>query len=462
MKLPLPISTYKLAESQAGAQRLVNCYVEQSEAKGPVLLRRSPGIRPWITAGEQGRGLHTDPRTGRLYAASGSGFYRISSAGVASLLGSISGSGRVSMDSNVDSVVIVANPSAFYYNGTFGQINDPDFIARGASHVVFLGNWMIFLEPGSGRQFGADFGTVTNFNALNFATAEGSPDNTLQIISDKQQLIQLGALSTEIAANTGAAGYPFERLGSGGDFNLGTISAFGAALVDNSFVFPASDLTVRILRGITPTRISTHAVEQAIQQLTRKDDAFGLSCTLNGHLFYLLNFPTGERTFAYDVTSQQWHELGGHYQENWPGVSIASAYGKILVQDGATGRIGELDPTYHAHWDQPQVMQWTYRNVYAENETAYHDRLEIIFQKGTGLISGQGSDPQVMLDMSDDGGETWRTLPPRSLGMIGQYKARAYWDRLGSSKDRVYRASVSDPVITTVLDTQLYTRGGRV
>jgi hypothetical protein len=321
---------------------------------------------------------------------------------------------------------------------------------------------MIFLEPNSGRQFGADFGTVTNFNALNFATAEGSPDNTKQIISDKQQLIQLGSLSAEIAANTGAAGYPFERLGSGGDFNLGTIAAFGAALIDNSFAFPASDLTVRILRGITPTRISTHAIEQEIQTLTRKDDAIGLSFTLNGHLFYLLNFPSGERTFIYDITSQQWHELGGYYEQNWPGVSAAAAYGKIFVQDGSSGRIGTLDPTYYTHWDRPQLMQWTYQNVYSENETAFHDRLEIVFQKGTGLISGQGSDPKVMLDISDDGGMTWRTLPPRDIGMIGQYKARAYWDRLGSSKDRVYRASVSDPVITTVLDTQLYTRGGRV
>lgn len=462
MKLPLPFSSYKLETPQASSRQLVNCFVEQADAKGPTLLKRAPGIRAWGEAGTMGRGLHTDPRTGLLYAASGSYLYRVSSTGVATQLGAISGSGHVSMDSNIDSVVVVTNPDAFYYNGTFGQITDPDFVDRGASHVVFLGNWMIFLEPESGRQFGADFGTVTDFNALNFATAEGSPDNTLQIISDKQQLIQLGALSAEIAANTGAAGYPFERLGSGGDFNLGTVAAFSAALIDNSFSFLASDLTVRLLRGITPVRISTHAIEQAIRALTRKDDAIGLPFTLDGHLFYVLNFPSGERTFIYDVTSQQWHELGAYYNQNWPGVSIAAAYGKILVQDSATGRIGELDPTYRAHWDEPQVMQWTYQNVYAENETAAHDRLEIIFQKGVGLVSGQGSDPVVMLDISDDGGMTWRTLPPREIGKIGQYRARAYWDRLGQSRDRVYRCSVSDPVVTAVLDTQLYTRGGRL
>ena len=461
MKLPLPISTYRLDATQASARRLVNCYIEQVDAKSPVLLRRSAGIRPWTTAGNAGRGLHTDPRTGTLYAASGNTLYSVSESGLATSLGAIAGSGLVSMDSNVDSVVVVTNPNAYYYNGTFGQITDADFTARGASQVVFLGNWMLFLEPSSGRHFGADFGTVTNFNALSFATAEGSPDNTKQLLSDKQQLVQLGTNSTEIAYNSGRSGYPFERLPSGGDFNLGTPADRSGALVDNTFGFLASDLTVRMLRGVTPTRISTHAIEESIRSLARRDDAIGLAFTLNGHLFYALNFPSGERTFICDLTTQQWHEADSYLGQNWQVVSIASAYGKILVQDGE-GRIGELDPKYYQYWTDPQVMAWTYQSVYAENETAFHDRLEIIGTKGVGLLTGQGSDPQIMLEVSDDGGKTFRMFSSRSLGRIGEYRWRCFWDRLGSSKDRVYRCSVSDPAEVVIMDTQLYTRGGRV
>jgi len=462
MKLPLPISTYKLDATQASARRLVNCYIEQVDAKSPVVLKRSPGIKPWGTVGTKGRGLHADTRTGKLYAASGNSLYRVSTDGIGTALGTIIGDGMVSMDNNIDSVVCVTNPQAYYYNGTFGQITDPDFTSRGASQVKFLGNWMLFLEPDSGRQFGANFGTVTNFDALNFATAEGSPDNTNQILSDKQQLVQLGSVSTEIAYNSGRSGYPFERLPSGGDFNLGTPATMSGALIDNTFGFLASDFTVRLLRGVTPVRVSTHAIEEAIRSLERKDDAIGLAFTLTGHLFYALNFPSGERTFVYDVTTQQFHEVGSYIDQNWQVVSVAAAYGKILVQDGATGRIGELDPGYYAHWDEPQVMSWTYQSVYAENETAFHDRLEIIGTKGVGLISGQGFDPQIMLEVSDDGGKTFRMFSSRSLGKMGEYKWRVFWDQLGSSKDRVYRCSVSDPVEVAIMDTQLYTRGGRV
>lgn len=464
MKLPLPFATYALEARQASAKRLVNCAIEMMpDGKGPTLLRRTPGIKAWSTAGTAGRGMHVDPANGTLYAVSSDTLYKVNSAGAAISLGAVSGSGIVSMDSNVSTVVVVAEPNGYYYDGsTFGQITDVDFTSRGASQVNFLGNWLLFLEPSSGRVFGADFGTATSFNALNFFTAEGSPDNTQQIITDKEQLVQLGTSSVELAYNSGRSGFPFERVPSGGSFNLGALAKRSAVLRDNSFDWLASDLTVRTLRGVTPTRISTHAVEEAITSFSTRSDAVGMAFTVNGHLLYALTFPSAGRTFCHDGTTKQWHELDSYLGENWQPVSIVSAYGKTLVQDGATGRIGELSTTTYAYWDDPQVMQWTYASVYADGALAFHDRLEIIGEKGVGLISGQGSDPQIMLEVSDDGGKTFRMYPPRSLGRIGEYRWRVVWDRLGSSRDRAYRCSVSDPVAVTVTDTLLEVRGGRL
>lgn len=463
MKIPLPFDTYALEARQASAKRLVNCAIEEMpDGKGPTLLRRAPGIKAWGSAGTAGRGMHVDPATGRLYAVSGNALHYVDSSGAAIVLGSITGAGIVSMDSNLDTIVVVAEPHGYYYNGTFGQITDPDFTARGASQVNFLGNWMLFLEPGSGRVFGADFGTATSFDALNFFTAEGSPDNTQQIITDKEQLVQLGTGSVELAYNSGRSGFPFERVPSGGTFNLGTVAARSCALRDNSFDWLASDLTVRTLRGVTPTRISTHAIEEAITSFATRSDAIGMAFTVNGHLLYALTFPSAGRTFTHDGTTKQWHELDSYLGQNWQPVSIVSAYGKTLVQDGATGRIGELSASTYAYWDEPQVMQWTYRSIYADGAMAFHDRLEIIGEKGVGLISGQGSEPQIMLEVSDDGGKTFRMYPPRSLGRIGEYRWRVVWDHLGSSRDRAYRCSVSDPVAVTVTDTLLEVRGGRL
>jgi hypothetical protein len=47
------------------------------------------------------------------------------------------------------------------------------------------------------------------------------------------------------------------------------------------------------------------------------------------------------------------------------------------------------------------------------------------------------------------------------MGKIGKYRTRVIWTRLGSSDDRVYRQSISDPVRRAILDTQLEVEGGR-
>jgi len=462
MKLPLPFATYELDATQASPKRLVNCAIEAvPDGKGPDLLRRTEGIKSWGTVGTLGRGLHVHLATGQLYAVSGNSLYSVNPSGTGTALGTIPGTGLCSIDSNIDTVVVIAEPDGYYYNGTFGQITDPDFTERGASQVVFLGNWMIYLEPNSGREFGADFGTAVNFDALNFATAEGVPDNTQQLLSDKQQLVQFGSASVEIAYNSGRAGYPFERIPSGGDFSLGTAAARSGALADNTFIWLASDLTVRALRGVTPQRISTHAIEQQILGLSRKDDAIGLSFTITGHIFYVLTFPADRRSFVYDITTQQWHERESWLKGRWRPVSYAFAYGKHLVQDFETGRIGELDPKTKSEWGDPQLMQWTYPTTYAEGAEMIIDRLEIMGEKGVGLITGQGSQAEVTLEVSDDGGKTWFIYPQRDFGRMGEYKARTYWDGLGSAREWTPRCTVSDPMTTVITDTQLYARGGR-
>jgi hypothetical protein len=81
---------------------------------------------------------------------------------------------------------------------------------------------------------------------------------------------------------------------------------------------------------------------------------------------------------------------------------------------------------------------------------------------GVGLTTGQGSIPEVMLDYSDDGGQTWDSMPNRTLGPIGEYRQKVTWDRIGSAQQRVYRAAVSDPVRVNITDTILTVRGGRV
>lgn len=82
----------------------------------------------------------------------------------------------------------------------------------------------------------------------------------------------------------------------------------------------------------------------------------------------------------------------------------------------------------------------------------YVSHFQLDLETGLGRTTGQGIDPQIMLQYSDDGGHTWSNELWVSAGVRGAYAWRAIWRRLGRSRDRVWRVTMSDPVPWRLLD----------
>jgi hypothetical protein len=291
MRFQLPIASTRLRSRPSSTARLINCYAEllPQDAKNSILLSRSAGTTSWTTVGNGViHGMHA--ALSSLFVVSGTKLYKVNSAGSATELGDIGTVGNLDIDSNGSSVVVVNEPDAYYYDGTtFGQITDADFTSRGAADVEFVDNWLLFREPDSGRFFGADLGSATSFDALNFATAEGFPDDLVGLKVDHRDVMLFGSKTVELWTNTGIAGFPFERT-INGLIEIGCLNGRTVAKQDNSVFWLADDYTVRRLEGTTPQRISTHAVEQSIVDATiSAGRAFAYS--QDGHLFYLLTFP---------------------------------------------------------------------------------------------------------------------------------------------------------------------------
>jgi len=459
-RLSLPFESY--SNPPASTAKMLNCYIEQlpPDAKTPTLLTRSPGVSSWSTVGNGP--IHAMIQAfGYLFVVSGTKLYRVDSNKTATELGDIGpvSANGLDIDRNATSVVVVNTPNAHYYDGTtFAQISDTDFTSRGATDVEFDSNFLLFIEPDSGRFFGSDLGDETSYDALNFATAEAVPDKLVGMKVDHQQVVLLGEESIEIWQNTGIAGFPYERV-TNGFVEIGCFNGRTVAKLDNSVVWLANDYTVRRLNGVTPVRISHHGVEQSIQTASIAS-ARAYSYTRSGHLFYVLTFP--EITWVYDATTQKWHERQTYGHNNWHAHCHAQAFGLELVGSSVSNEIGELRSDTYTEFGGTQRAHWTYQPIYSEGVTAFHDRLEIVCKTGVGTTTGQGSDPQIMLDYSDDGGITWVSLPNKSLGPLGQYRKKVEWRALGSSPQRVYRAAVSDPVEIQIVDTVADVRGGRV
>jgi hypothetical protein len=456
--IQLPAHSYRSRAPRAGVQRLVNCYPRQGEQKGAVHIFGSPGISAFGTAGD-------GPQRGaiifqeRLHVLSGPNLYRIAQNGSATFLGSIPGTGDAPMAENGSELVILSGGQGYVYDGSIQAITDPDF--RDASDCVFSDNFILFVEQSSGRFFSSDLLNAESYDSLNFATAESNPDELVGIEADHGQVFLAGRRSCEIWENRGGSGFPFARTFNG-VIEIGCGAGKSISKGDNVLFFIDNTRIARMLEGVKPVRISQHGVEQAWANYSTIEDAEGQIYTLDGHLCWVLNFPTAEATWVYDLTTQEWYELESYGSTMWRVKWIQHCYGKILCGDRESGLIGEIDPDVFSEWGDPIVASWTYPAIYGEGRQAAHHRLQTILETGVGLQSGQGSDPRIMLEISDDGGRTFDHAPTRSMGAIGKYRTQVVWDRLGSSDDRVYRQSISDPVRRAILDTQLEVTGGRL
>lgn len=451
MRLPLPLSTYS-----AAGTRLLNFSVEAvPQGKNPVVGRHAPGVAAFATVGlGPFRGAVT--WNDKVYVISGEIMYSVTEAGTVTELGYVFGSGRESMSANRLNVMTA---SGYYTDGvTVSRITDPDFVP--GSVVDFLDNYLIFLLPDSDTFAISALNSTTDYDALDFAIAEAKPDKLVGLLVDHNQIVLAGTESIELYWNSGATGFPFERVPDG-VVEIGCLAGRTLASLDNSVFWLASDMTVRSLRDRTPVRVSQHGVERALASygdVIRTSYAF--SYTLDGHLCYVLTVP-GVATWVYDATTQQWYERASLGSDSWMVEGAVKAWGKTWVFD-ASARMGQLSGTTYAEWGATIRKEWQYPAVYAERVMAAHSRFESAVRPGVGLVTGQGSDPQVGLDFSDDGGNTWVNLPTRSMGAMGKFQARQFWTGLGSSRDRIYRQWVSDPVPVVLEDAVVEVSGGRL
>lgn len=442
------VQSYQSRSLDLSAQRLVNLYAESApaDAKAPVSVFGSPGIRTFATAGVGPiRGMHVMGSV--LYVVSGTALYSVTAAAVATNLGSIAGVGRVSMADNGTQLCIVNGAQGYIYTTSGGlvQITDPDFQA--ADTVTYQDGYFIFSRAGTGQFFISALNDGTAYSATDFATAEGNPDNLVAVKSNHRELCLLGEKTMEFWFNSGDT-FPFDRI-SGSFQERGCAAAHSVADEDNTLFWLADDLTVRRAEGYRPVRISTHAMEDAIEKYTNVSEAFGFFYTIGGHKLYHLTFPN-QATWVYDIATGMWHERESFGLSHWRANSYASVYGTHLVGDTESGTIGELDLDEFQEYGstmQGIATSAPIAKASSDKRRLFMSRFELDIESGVGLTTGQGSDPQVELDWSDDGGHTWSNRKPwRSMGALGKRRTRLIWRRMGSFRERVLRVTVADPV----------------
>ena len=474
MKSPILGSSYVARSVNAADNRMVNLFPEivPEGGKEAAFLQRAPGLRLLTTVGTGPiRGVNT--YGGYLYVVSGDTLYKVDSSYAITSIGMVSGAtGQVSMANDGNHLFVACNGPSYVYNATtsaFGQITDPDF--PGALTVSYLDGYFVFIEPNSQRVWVTALYDPTSIDPLDFASAEADPDGLVSSIVDHSEVWLFGTNSVEVWYNSGNTDFPLQRIQ--GAFNeIGCAATFSVAKLDNGLFWLGQDARgqgiVYRANGYTGQRISTHAVEWQIQQYGNISDAVAYTYQQDGHSFYVLNFPSANATWVYDVSTQAWHERAGWINGQFTchrGICQTFFNDLITVGDYQNGNLYTYDLDVYADHDRVQkwLRSWRALPTGQNNlkRTAQHS-LQLDCESGVGLVTGQGSDPQVMLRWSDDGGHTWSDEHWTTMGQIGQYFTRVIWRRLGMTlklRDRVYEVSGTDPVKIAIVGAELLISG---
>ncbi len=437
---------------------LINLYWEKggAGAKSDGVLLGTPG-KPLFAAlgGNPIRGLFATGK-GRLFAVTENKVYECFYNGTFILRGNISSfTGPVSMvDSEVE-LGIVDGIGGWLVNladNTLAPITNPDF-PNGTKTIYYKDGAFFCPVPDTGffRFSGVQDGQA--WNMFDEASAEGFTDPLQAVVPVQGQLCALGSISTQFFGNTGDGEVPYAPI-PGSASAIGCLAPFTPVLIRTSIFFLGASALgspgVFFTNGYTVDRISTPAVDADIAKWTDRENATGLGYEQAGHTFYEISSRDGRVSHVYDVTAQVWATRqsrnpitgqNGRDVAEWH----AYAFGKNLVGDYRTGKLYELSLTDFRENGAFIIKERTGGVLSSKGKRIFIARFGLDAQMGVGAGDTCGSDenPQAMLQLSYDGGNTWGVERWRSLGRIGQYGLQCEWTRLGWGYNVVARVRVS-------------------
>jgi hypothetical protein len=217
----------------------------------------------------------------------------------------------------------------------------------------------------------------------------------------------------------------------------------------------ADDLNV-YRSSTVPAAVSTPFITDrlnAAQSTIAQTTAFAVS--MEGHVFYVVNLPGINESYAYDATTQEWAQWGTQTGlQSEPGVFIGStaagyADSGTYIGSSVDGRIWLLDANNNMD-DTVNKRVVVSATAWIPGGVQRCNNVSLACVRGVGNTASPN--PIVEMRFSDNGGRTFTSWLQAKLGAAGQYGYKATWRNLGliQQPGRLFEFAVADPVNFTV------------
>lgn len=443
-------------------RRLINWYPEENLPGNeyPWVWNPTPGTKTWKDTSEnEVRMLYE--KGDLLYAVAGCCFYSIDKNKTITQLGMLdTNQGYVDVAEGADELLMVDGSNGYSYqitNNDFARITDADFPSRTES-ITFQSGYFVAATPDAKTFYISNADDGRTWDGLDFGSKSVYSDNLVAVQSFRSYLWLFGKKTTEIHAIDINAGtnFPF-LLQQGTTMDIGCAAPKSVVNAGDTFFWIArhadGGYVVCQAEGFAPKVVSNRSISIELNKMETIEDCIAWSYTQHSHEFVMFNFPTAKRTYVYDLTTGQWHQrtyrTAAGKEEHHIGQSYAFFDNTHLVASRINGKILELGLTIYTDNDgdtirrvgtagplEADTRRLTMHNLHIQTETGV----------GDGATSSQGIDPQLMLRVSKDFGNTWSNVVFKSPGKQGEYRDRVLWSRVGTGRSITLEMTATDPV----------------
>lgn len=384
-------------------------------------------------------------------------------------LGTIPGGGFVSMTDNGNELcIVVPKVTGLVYNiitELLETITDPGFTANGKSErVVFVDGYFVHI---AGKNiFHSLLNQALEYNSLDVGSAQADPDEIISSIVYKNQLMILGRETIEVFRNVSKFPFTFQRI-SGYFVPIGCFAAFTPIQFNRQFAFLGGSNREKAAiywgSGQGFQRISTTAIDQAIQKSTdiQISKAFTWTYSEDGAIF--LGVVVGDNCFVYDANASRlagkhiWHQRKstrpglGNKQVRWRVNSMIQAYGKIIVGDAISGNFGAISLDTFEEYGNFIKRRLTTKTISNKGEPIFFDQVELTMESGV----ANDTDNSIQLAWTDDN-KNWVDPLPADIGEDGAFTLRQYWRRIGfAPRFRTFELTYSGRDKSTLLKLEV-------
>lgn len=397
---------------------------------GGFISKRRPGLTLFknIETGTAIDGVYWWASRAILVVVSNGGVYKITdSAGTLVSLGGVSlqTGTRVTFAeasyAGVDYIFMANGGQVAYTNGTAPAafLSDTD-APTNCTFISFVDQYLVANDTSNDRFYYSDVGDPFSWSSLSFATAESNFDRSVLILIKNRNIVIFGEQSIEFWYNDGVT--PFRRRNDT-FISQGTFSPYSAVDTQLGIFFLNNNREVMLMSSTGTLKKVSTVFDRTFQGLSVTSNAVADNYIVGGKGFYVVSFPTDNKTYAYDYYNDYWAEwaywanddyaryLGNNY-------AYAAAWNKHIVGDYGTGKLYES--SFSQYGDNGVVMKWFRRTGFVEHGDSSGRKLNIstTFRLKTGHSIANSAMPYYVYRRNPDG-RGWlneRMIPAQRIG----------------------------------------------